>query len=111
MQLVALGNPHFSLAECARLGELCSRAAARGEAKHDGVALVVTTGRQTLAAARTAGHAATLEAFGATLLTDTCWRVLGRACRNPDPDPNPNPNPNPNPEPNPNPNPNPSPNP
>ena len=90
---MALGNPHFSLAECARLGELCSRAAARGEAKHDGVALVVTTGRQTLAAARAAGHAATLEAFGATLLTDTCWCVLGRACRNPDQDPNPNPNP------------------
>ena len=73
---MALGNPHFSLAECARLGELCSRAAARGEAKHDGVALVVTTGRQTLAAARAAGHAATLEAFGATLLTDTCWCML-----------------------------------
>ena len=73
---MALGNPHFSLAECARLGELCGRAAARGEAKHDGVALVVTTGRQTLAAARAAGHAATLEAFGATLLTDTCWCML-----------------------------------
>ena len=56
VQLVALGNPHFSLAECARLGELCRSATARGEAKHAGVTLVVTTGRQTLAAAREAGY-------------------------------------------------------
>ena len=58
MQLVALGNPHFSLAECARLGELCRSATARGEAKHAGVTFVVTTGRQTLAAAREAGYVA-----------------------------------------------------
>ena len=56
VQLVALGNPHFSLAECARLGELCRSATARGEAKHAGVTFVVTTGRQTLAAAREAGY-------------------------------------------------------
>ena len=76
MQLVALGNPHFSLSECAALAELCRGAAARGDAKRDGVALVVTTGRDTLAAARAAGHAAALEAFGATLVADTCWCML-----------------------------------
>ena len=73
VQLVSLGNPHFSLSEVETLASLL-----RGATKHDGVALVVTTGRQTLEAARAAGHAAELEAFGATLVSDTCWCMLDR---------------------------------
>ena len=77
MQLVALGNPHFSLAECARLGELCRSATARGEAKHAGVTFVVTTGRQTLAAAREAGYVAHREmAFLTPSLTLTLTITL-----------------------------------
>ena len=77
VQLVALGNPHFSLAECARLGELCRSATARGEAKHAGVTFVVTTGRQTLAAAREAGYVAHLEmAFLTPSLTLTLTITL-----------------------------------
>ena len=79
VQLVSLGNPHFSLGEVESLTRLL-----RGGAKHDGVALVVTTGRQTLEAAREAGHAAELEAFGATLVSDTCWCMLGRPVVPPD---------------------------
>lgn len=70
--LVALGNPHFSLSEFARLATLC-----RGLSKHPDVSLVVTCGRAILEQARAAGHIAVLEAFGATLVTDTCWCMLG----------------------------------
>lgn len=70
--LVALGNPHFSLSEFACLATLC-----RGLSKHPDVSLVVTCGRAILEQARAAGHIAVLEAFGATLVTDTCWCMLG----------------------------------
>lgn len=70
--LVALGNPHFSLSEFTRLATLC-----RGLSKHPDVSLVVTCGRAILEQARAAGHIAVLEAFGATLVTDTCWCMLG----------------------------------
>ena len=73
VQLVSLGTPHFSLDEVATLARLL-----RGATQHEGASLVVTTGRQTLEAAREAGHAAELEAFGATLVSDTCWCMLGR---------------------------------
>ena len=70
--LVSLGNPHFSLSECARLAGLCA-----GRRKHPDVALVITLGRQVHDQARAAGHVATLEAFGAQFVTDTCWCMLG----------------------------------
>jgi cis-L-3-hydroxyproline dehydratase len=70
--LVALGNPHFSLSECAALARLCT-----GRRKHPEVALVITCGRQVLEQARQAGHIALLEAFGAQFVTDTCWCMLG----------------------------------
>lgn len=70
--LIALGNPHFSFSEFAHLAALCA-----GRAKHAEVSLVITSGRAVLEQARAAGHAAVLEAFGATLLNDTCWCMLG----------------------------------
>lgn len=70
--LIALGNPHFSLSEFSRLAELCA-----GRSKHAQVSLVITCGRAVLEQARDAGHIAPLQAFGATLLTDTCWCMLG----------------------------------
>ena len=70
--LIALGNPHFSLSEFACLAELCA-----GRSKHAQVSLVITCGRAVLEQARDAGHIAPLQAFGATLLTDTCWCMLG----------------------------------
>jgi len=72
VDVVSLGNPHFSLSEFAHLARLC-----RGRHKHPDVVLAITCGRAVLEQARAAGHIAVIEAFGATLVTDTCWCMLG----------------------------------
>lgn len=72
VRMVSLGNPHFSLTEFALLADLC-----RGLRRHPDVVLAITCGRAVLEQARAAGHVAVLEAFGATLITDTCWCMLG----------------------------------
>lgn len=72
VQLVSLGNPHFSLSECERLAQLCL-----GRKKHPATALVVTMGREVNDRAHEAGHVEILEQFGAQLITDTCWCMLG----------------------------------
>ncbi len=71
VQLVALGNPHLSLGECAQLAALC----ADGEVAKD-TAMVLTMGRAEQCRAEAAGHVAVLEAFGAQVITDTCWCML-----------------------------------
>ncbi|MFC3162774.1 aconitase X [Ciceribacter thiooxidans] len=68
VDLVALGNPHFSAEECRRLAELC-----RGRRKHPGVALTVTASRSTYERIADNGIAAELEAFGVTFVRDACW--------------------------------------
>jgi len=70
--LVSLGNPHFSLDECARLAALV-----RGRTKSAEVAVIVTCGRAVHEAACQAGHVAAAEAFGVQFVTDTCWCMLG----------------------------------
>ena len=72
VEVVSLGNPHFSLSEFAHLARLC-----QGRRKHPDVVLAITCGRAVLEQARAAGHGAVIEAFGATLVTDTCWCMLG----------------------------------
>ena len=72
VDLVSLGNPHFSLSEFAQLARLCS-----GRRIHPRVVLAITCGRAVLEQARQAGHIAPIEGFGATLVTDTCWCMLG----------------------------------
>ncbi|VVQ33676.1 hypothetical protein PS943_03426 [Pseudomonas fluorescens] len=72
VDVVSLGNPHFSLSEFAHLARLC-----RGRHKHPEVVLAITCGRAVLEQAREVGHIAVIEAFGATLVTDTCWCMLG----------------------------------
>jgi predicted aconitase/predicted aconitase with swiveling domain len=72
VDVVSLGNPHFSLSEFAQLARLC-----HGRHKHPDVVLAITCGRAVLEQAREAGHIAVIEAFGATLVTDTCWCMLG----------------------------------
>ena len=71
VDLVALGNPHFSLTECAALAALCE-----GRRAADGVSLVVTCGRDVFEQARAAGHVAAVERFGGRFLNDTCWCFL-----------------------------------
>lgn len=72
VDVVTLGNPHFSLSEFARLAGLC-----KGRRKHPDVLLAITCGRAVLEQAREQGHIAVLEQFGASLITDTCWCMLG----------------------------------
>jgi predicted aconitase/predicted aconitase with swiveling domain len=72
VDVVSLGNPHFSLSEFAHLARLC-----RNRHRHPDVVLAITCGRAVLEQAREAGHLAVIEAFGATLVTDTCWCMLG----------------------------------
>ncbi|WP_159952179.1 aconitase X [Rhizobium sp. 18065] len=71
VELISLGNPHFSVTEIARLAKLCA-----GKTCHPDVATIVTCGRWTLEQARKAGHVADLERFGVQFVTDTCWCMI-----------------------------------
>ena len=72
VDVVSLGNPHFSLSEFAHLARLC-----QGRKLHPDVVLAITCGRAVLEQARTAGHVGVIEAFGAMIVSDTCWCMLG----------------------------------
>ena len=82
VDMVSLGNPHFSLTEIAALARLCD-----GRRKAEGVRLVVTCGRDVHAQAQEAGLIAKVRAFGGEVLNDTCWcfigePVVGKSVRN-----------------------------
>lgn len=68
VDLVAIGSPHASLAECRALAT-----ALAGRPRHRHVAVIVTAGRDVIAAARTVGVLAALEASGVQVLPDLCW--------------------------------------
>lgn len=68
VDLVSLGNPHFSLTEFEALARLC-----RGRRKAEAVRLVVTCGRDVHARAEAAGLIDRIRAFGGEVLNDTCW--------------------------------------
>jgi predicted aconitase/predicted aconitase with swiveling domain len=72
VDLVSLGNPHFSLTEIEALARLCD-----GQRKAKGVRLVVTCGRDVSAKAQAAGLIDTIRAFGGEVLNDTCWCFIG----------------------------------
>lgn len=71
VDLVALGNPHFSETECSALATLL-----QGRHRHPGTAIVLTLGRAISARAERNGDLAVLTAFGVTVITDTCWCML-----------------------------------
>jgi cis-L-3-hydroxyproline dehydratase len=71
VDLISLGNPHFSFTEIEKLAGLC-----RGKVKHPDVAIVVTCGRAIHDRARDAGIVAELERFGVQFVTDTCWCMI-----------------------------------
>ncbi|KAF6842770.1 hypothetical protein CMUS01_02763 [Colletotrichum musicola] len=71
VDLVSLGNPHFSPREIRRLAELC-----RGRTKHHEVKVVVTCSRTTQALASQDGLIEPLEDFGVQFVTDTCWCMV-----------------------------------
>lgn len=71
VQLVSLGNPHFSATELAALAALC-----RNKTRAPNVPIVVTCGRAEMAKAEASGDVAVLTAFGVTLVNDTCWCMV-----------------------------------
>jgi hypothetical protein len=71
VDLVALGNPHFSETECHALAKLL-----KGRQRHPATAIVLTLGRAVSARAERQGDLAVLADFGVTLITDTCWCML-----------------------------------
>ena len=71
VDLVALGNPHFSATECRTLARLC-----HGRRKRADVEVIVTMGRGEHARAAAPGDVRSLEAFGVRFVVDTCWCML-----------------------------------
>jgi predicted aconitase/predicted aconitase with swiveling domain len=71
VDLVALGNPHFSETECHALAKLL-----KGRHRHSNTAIVLTLGRAVSARAERHGDLAVLTDFGVTVITDTCWCML-----------------------------------
>lgn len=71
VDLISLGNPHFSLSEIETLAELC-----RGRTKDSRVAVMITCGRSTYTSACRAGLVNELEIFGVQFITDTCWCMI-----------------------------------
>lgn len=71
VDLVSLGNPHFSLSEFGKLAALC-----RGRARHRDTAMTITAARDIVQRAEDAGYFQTIRDFGATIVTDTCWCMI-----------------------------------
>jgi predicted aconitase/predicted aconitase with swiveling domain len=72
IDLVSLGNPHFSHSEAKRLAELC-----RGRSRHPDVAIVVTLGRTVHSQILRDGIDRDLAEFGVRFVLDTCWCMIG----------------------------------
>ena len=68
VDLVAIGAPHVSFDEIARLADML-----KGQVLAREVDVIVTVGRDVLAKARAAGFAGVLEDIGVKLLPDLCW--------------------------------------
>ena len=68
VDLIALGSPHFSAAECAAFASLME-----GKFVHSNVAAIVTLGRETLSAIAANGVKARLESSGVHIVADLCW--------------------------------------
>lgn len=72
VDLISLGNPHFSLTEIETLAQLCN-----GRRLADGVQLIVTCGRDVFARAKDEGWIEVIRDFGGEVLNDTCWCFIG----------------------------------
>ncbi|KAI9039369.1 aconitase family protein [Aspergillus affinis] len=70
--LVSLGNPHFAIEEFERVSHLC-----KSRKKLPSIEFIITTSRSTYEQASAAGIITILKEFGATIITDTCWCMLG----------------------------------
>jgi len=73
VDIVSLGNPHFSLTEFIRMAELCA-----GKVKKPDVSIIVTSGRTVFQEAEKAGAIDILKEFGVEFITDTCWCMIDK---------------------------------
>ncbi|CAG8881891.1 unnamed protein product [Penicillium nalgiovense] len=71
VDLVSLGNPHFSFKEMKKLAHLCE-----GRTKAQEITVIVTCGRSSYGLASQAGVVEVLENFGVKFMTDTCWCMI-----------------------------------
>lgn len=71
VDLISLGNPHFSYEEISELVHLWA-----GRQKSETTTLVVTCSRDTYSQAAKDGHITVLEELGAQIVTDTCWCMI-----------------------------------
>ncbi|CAM1502563.1 Fc.00g073390.m01.CDS01 [Cosmosporella sp. VM-42] len=71
VDLVSLGNPHFSLAEIRKLSKLCD-----GRKKNDDIAVMAACERATHGLAVQSGLVQELETLGVHFITDTCWCMI-----------------------------------
>jgi predicted aconitase/predicted aconitase with swiveling domain len=79
IDLVALGSPHFSLAETREFASLM-----KGRHSHSGTSVVITLGRETKATAQTEGLVAQLEEAGVRIIPDLCWCSISEPVFPPD---------------------------
>ncbi|KQQ86262.1 aconitase family protein [Aureimonas sp. Leaf324] len=73
VDLVAIGSPHASLAECRALAD-----ALGGRRRQERVTAIVTAGRQVLAEAERDGTRQALAASGVEMIPDLCWCSISR---------------------------------
>ncbi len=71
VDVICLGNPHFSAAECVALAELCE-----GRFKDPSTTVIVTLGREVQKTASESGAIEKLELFGVQFINDTCWCMI-----------------------------------
>lgn len=71
IDLVAIGSPHASLDECRVVAE-------RLDGRAVGAAVIITAGRETIAAALADGTLAKLRQSGVELIPDLCWCSITR---------------------------------
>ena len=72
IDLVALGNSHFSLEEALLLAKLC-----QNKTRSHNTGLYITMGRHCLSELEKHHSFQSLQDFGATIITDTCWCMIG----------------------------------
>lgn len=68
IELVALGSPHFSLAETNEFASLM-----KDKCCHPDTSVIITLGRETKATAQAEGLVTQLEEAGVTVICDICW--------------------------------------
>ena len=76
IDLIALGNPHLSVAECGDLLDLVQQNGGDHHPKHPDVRVIACLSRSVQAEAEKSGHIHPLKEFGVEFVNDTCWCML-----------------------------------